>query len=243
MHNWRRKYLPVLGQNLRFEETDTWPEHKHDPDPHLSICDSQPHFWAWLINHATKSPPSSPERSMPMVLEPWKQQQQPRQQKDFQMRKQRFLKGLRGWMRTRTVTHRAIIFSPFPSVRLLHHEINDLPFEWSEDVLLRGAYLSRGRLCRCSFAYVFACLHVYLFGFNESLRSECCGGLRILGWSSFCPHWHEAFCNKLLTLPTCLLGLSLTKLPQHVNTLKGSSAFHGGHEEKEAPANWSLLSC
>lgn len=177
------KCLPLLGQNLRFEETDT-----------RSWSRTQTRSWSTFVHpwraaslrslahkSCNKEPPSSPERSMPMVLEPRKQQQQPRQQKDFQMRKQRFLKGLRGWMRTRTVTHRAIIFSPFPSVRLLHHEINDLPFDWSEDVLLRGAYLSRGRLCRCSFAYVFACLHVCLFGFNESLRSECCGGLRILG--------------------------------------------------------------
>lgn len=42
-----------------------------------------------------------------------------------------------------------------------------------------GACLSRGRLCRCSFTYVFGCLCACLFGVNE-----CCGGLRISGWSS-----------------------------------------------------------
>lgn len=140
-------------------------------------------------------------------------------------------------MRTRTVTHRAIIFSPFPSVRLLHHEINDLPFDWSEGVFLRGAYLSQAPVLML--IYIRLCLSMRVpFGVNENLCSECCGGLRIPGWSSFCPHWHEAFRNKLLTLPTCLLGslLSpcLTELPQHANTLKGSSGFHGGHEEWEA---------
>lgn len=89
--------------------------------------------------------------------------------------------------------------------------------------------MSRGRLCRCSFTYVFGCLCACLFGVNE-----CCGGLRISGWSSL---FFFFFSRPPLT-PGIFLPMIDTPhlncqfpapapLPQHSPALKGNPAFHG----------------
>lgn len=88
-----------------------------------------------------------------------------------------------------------------PSVLVLHHEINDLPFDWSGVVFFVVCMFVSvcwyswecQCMCKCSFTYVSGCLCLCMcvysvyFCINESLCSEHCGGLRIPWWSSFLP--------------------------------------------------------
>lgn len=152
-----------------------------------------------------------------------------------------------GWIMIHAVTHTAIFFlSIFISrVLVLHHEINDLPVDWSEAVFLfcffkvvhmfvtvcldscAHGWVSVNvcmGMCKCSFTYAFGCLCLCVcvrFYANESLCSKHHGGLRIP--ELFLPFLTQGARYKLLTLHTYLLisllsiSFSLSLCP-HANT-------------------------
>lgn len=91
-----------------------------------------------------------------------------------------------------------------------------------------------GRLCPCSFTCISGCLHACLFGVNESVCVR-----RVLRWPEDLglelplPRPTPGILQSIIDtphLPSPFPPLCLTPLPQHANTLKGISGFHGGHE-------------
>lgn len=141
------------------------------------------------------------------------------------MHKHAFLEGLCGCFLDgsgHTLTTLFFFRSIFiPSVLVLHHEINDLPFglKWGcffvvcmfVSVCLYSWECQC--MCKCSFTYVFGCLCLCMCVYRVCIfvLTRACALSTAVAWGShgrvlFCPFWHKALCYKLLTLPTYLLS-------------------------------------